>query len=167
MSPQLRAFREGAAIVVGTPGRTRDHIERGSLRTEGIRCVVLDEGDQMLDMGFREELEAILDALPRERRTWLFSATMPPEVRALADRYLEDPLTLTLTEEGEQHEDILHRVYLIPSRRRFEGLVNILLWEHPKRSLIFCHTRMESIETAQRLQDEGFNAAALRSEEHV
>ena len=164
MSPQLRALREGAAIVVGTPGRTRDHIERGSLRTGEIRCVVLDEGDQMLDMGFREELEAILDALPRERRTWLFSATMPPEVRALADRYLEDPLTLTLTEEGEQHEDILHRVYMIPSRRRFEGLVNILLWEHPKRSLIFCHTRMESIEIAQRLQDEGFNAAALHGD---
>ena len=69
MSPQLRALREGAAIVVGTPGRTRDHIERGSLRTEGICCVVLDEGDQMLDMGFREELEAILDALPEDRRT--------------------------------------------------------------------------------------------------
>ena len=76
MSPQLRALREGAAIVVGTSGRTRDYIERGSLRTEGIRCVVLDEGDQMLDMGFREELEAILDALPEDRRTWLFSATM-------------------------------------------------------------------------------------------
>lgn len=164
MSPQLRALREGAAIVVGTPGRTRDHIERGSLRTENIRCVVLDEGDQMLDMGFREELEAILDALPNERRTWLFSATMPPEVRALANRYLEDPMTLTLVEEGEQHEDILHRVYMIPSRRRFEGLVNILLWEHPKRSLIFCHTRMESIEIAQRLQDEGFNAAALHGD---
>ena len=164
MSPQLKALREGTAIVVGTPGRTRDHIERGSLKTEGIRCVVLDEGDQMLDMGFREELEAILDALPQERRTWLFSATMPPEVRSLADRYLEDPLTLALAEEGEQHEDILHRVYMIPSRRRFEGLVNILLWEHPKRSLIFCHTRMESIEIAQRLQDEGFNAAALHGD---
>ena len=164
MSPQLRALREGAAIVVGTPGRTRDHIERGSLRAGDIRCVVLDEGDQMLDMGFREELEAILDSLPPERRTWLFSATMPPEVRALADRYLENPLTLTLTSEGEQHEDILHRVYMIPSRRRFEGLVNILLWEHPKRSLIFCHTRMESIEIAQRLQDEGFNAAALHGD---
>ena len=118
----------------------------------------------MLDMGFREELEAILDALPEDRRTWLFSATMPPEVRALADRYLDTPLTLTLTEEGEQHEDILHRVYMVPSRRRFEGLVNILLWEHPRRSLIFCHTRMESIEVAQRLQDEGFNAAALHGD---
>ncbi|NLL37294.1 MAG: DEAD/DEAH box helicase [Fretibacterium sp.] len=164
MSPQLRALREGAAIVVGTPGRTRDHIERRSLRTENIRCVVLDEGDLMLDMGFREELESILDALPEDRCTWLFSATMPPEVRTLAARYLEAPLTLSLVEEGEQHEDIVHRVYQIPSRRRFEGLVNILLWEHPRRSLVFCHTRLESIEIAQRLQDEGFNAAALHGE---
>lgn len=164
MSPQLRALREGATIVVGTPGRTLDHVERGSLKTEKIDCVVLDEGDQMLDMGFREELEGILNALPEERRTWLFSATMPPEVRALANRYLSDPEIISLVQDGEQHEDIVHRVYMVPSRRRFEGLVNILLWERPKRALMFCHTRLESIEISQRLQDEGFNAAALHGE---
>ena len=164
MSPQLRALRDGAAIVVGTPGRTLDHIERGSLNTQNVRCVVLDEGDQMLDMGFREELEGILDTLPMERRTWLFSATMPQEVRELSKRYLNDPITISLVHDGDQHEDILHRVYMIPSRRRFEGLVNILLWERPKRSLMFCHTRLESIEVAQKLQDEGFNAAALHGD---
>lgn len=164
MSPQLKALREGATIVVGTPGRTLDHVQRGSLKTANIDSVVLDEGDQMLDMGFREELEGILDALPEERKTWLFSATMPPEVRALAMRYLKDPLTISLVQDGEQHEDIVHRAYMIPSRRRFEGLVNILLWERPKRALIFCHTRMESIEMAQRLQDEGFNAAGLHGD---
>ena len=164
MRTQLRALRYGAAVVVGTPGRVRDHIQRGTLAAEGVRCVVLDEGDQMLDMGFREELEAILAALPEGRRTWLFSATMPEEVRALADRYLDDPLTLSLVEEGAQHADILHRVYMIPSHRRFEGLVNILLWEHPRRSLVFCHTKMESIEIAQKLQDEGFSAAALQGD---
>ncbi|MDR1621966.1 MAG: DEAD/DEAH box helicase [Synergistaceae bacterium] len=164
MSPQLRALREGATIVVGTPGRTLDHVERGSLDTTNVGCVVLDEGDQMLDMGFREELEGILDALPAERRTWLFSATMPPEVRELSKRYLENPTTISLVQDGDQHEDILHRVYMIPSRRRFEGLVNVLLWERPKRSLMFCHTRLESIEMAQRLQEEGFNAAALHGD---
>ncbi|MDR2176294.1 MAG: DEAD/DEAH box helicase [Synergistaceae bacterium] len=164
MSPQLRALREGATIVVGTPGRTLDHVERGSLNMKNIGCVVLDEGDQMLDMGFREELEGILNALPEERRTWLFSATMPPEVRELSKRYLKDPVTISLVQDGEQHEDILHRVYMVPTRRRFEGLVNILLWERPKRSLIFCHTRLESIEVAQKLQDEGFNAAALHGD---
>ena len=164
MSPQLRALRDGTAIVVGTPGRTLDHIERGSLNTQNVECVVLDEGDQMLDMGFREELEAILDTLPKERRSWLFSATMPQEVKELSKRYLNDPVTISLVQDGDQHEDILHRVYMIPSRRRFEGLVNILLWERPKRSLMFCHTRMESIEIAQKLQDEGFNAAALHGD---
>ena len=164
MVAQLRSLRRGAAIVVGTPGRVRDHLERGSFNAEGISHVVLDEGDLMLDMGFRDELEAILGALPEDRGTWLFSATMPDEVRALADRYLHDPLTLSLVEEGEQHADILHRVYMIPARRRFEGLVNILLWEHPVRSLVFCHTKMESIEIAQKLQDHGFSAAALQGD---
>ncbi|MDR1730491.1 MAG: DEAD/DEAH box helicase [Synergistaceae bacterium] len=164
MSPQLRSLRDGPAIVVGTPGRTLDHVERGSLKTENIGYVVLDEGDQMLDMGFRDELEGILNALPAERRTWLFSATMPPEVRELSKRYLDNPQTISLVQDGAQHEDIVHRVYMIPSRRRFEGLVNVLLWERPGRSLIFCHTRLESIEIAQRLQDEGFSAAALHGD---
>jgi ATP-dependent RNA helicase DeaD len=89
---------------------------------------------------------------------------MPPEVRELSKRYLENPTTISLVQDGEQHEDILHRVYMVPSRRRFEGLVNVLLWERPKRSLMFCHTRLESIEMAQRLQEEGFNAAALHGD---
>ncbi len=117
----------------------------------------------MLDMGFREELEEILRAMPEGRR-WLFSATMPPEVRELARQYLNDPYTLAVDDEATQHEDILHRVYLIPSKKRFEGLVDILLWEHPSRSLVFCHTKMESIEIAQRLQDHGFSASALQGD---
>ena len=161
--PQLRTLSHGVAVIAGTPGRVRDHINRGSLKTDEIKSVVLDEGDLMLDMGFREELEAILDSLPEGRR-WLFSATMPLEVRDLANRYLHEPLTLSINEEGEQHEDILHRVYKIPSKKRFEGLVDVLLWEHPSRSLVFCHTKLESIEIAQRLQDHGFSAAALQGD---
>lgn len=161
---QLRTLRHGAAIIAGTPGRIRDHLERGSFNPENIKCVVLDEGDLMLDMGFRDELEAILNAMPENAHKWLFSATMPEEMRVLADNYLNDPLTLSLVEEGEQHADILHRVYMIPSGRHFEGLVNILIWEHPSRSLVFCHTKMESIEIAQKLQDAGFSAAALQGD---
>ena len=164
MMPQIRSLREGAAIVVGTPGRTLDHINRGTLKTDNIRSVVLDEGDQMLDMGFREELEGILDSLPTERRTWLFSATMPEEVRRLSMKYLYSPHTISLVADGEQHEDISHKVYLVPMRRRFEGLVNVLLWERPKRSLIFCHTRMDVVEVSQKLQEEGFGAGALHGE---
>ncbi|MCL1941421.1 MAG: DEAD/DEAH box helicase [Synergistaceae bacterium] len=164
MLPQIRSLKEGAAIVVGTPGRTLDHINRGTLKTDNIRSVVLDEGDQMLDMGFREELEGILDSLPAERRTWLFSATMPDEVRRLAMKYLDSPHTISLVSDGEQHEDISHKVYLVPMRRRFEGLVNVLLWERPKRGLIFCHTRMDVIEISQKLQEEGFGAGGLHGE---
>ena len=161
--PQLRTLKHGAAIIAGTPGRVRDHIQRGSLIANKITSVVLDEGDLMLDMGFREELEDILNAIPKGRR-WLFSATMPDEVKELANNYLEEPLILSVDEENEQHEDILHRVYRIPSKKRFEGLVDILLWEHPSRSLVFCHTKLESIEIAQRLQDHGFSAAALQGD---
>lgn len=161
--PQLKALKHGAAIIAGTPGRVRDHIQRGTLKTDDIASVVLDEGDLMLDMGFREELESILDAIPEGRR-WLFSATMPDDVKALAQKYLHEPLVVSVDEEGSQHEDILHRVYQIPSRKRFEGLVDILLWEHPSRSLVFCHTKMESIEIAQRLQDHGFRASALQGD---
>ena len=161
---QLKDLRRGAAIIAGTPGRVRDHLTRGSLNAENIKCVVLDEGDLMLDMGFREELEAILKSLPEQANKWLFSATMPEEVKSLANNYLSKPLELSLVEEGEQHEDILHRVYMIPSGRHFEGLVNILIWEHPSRSLVFCHTKMESIDIAQKLQDAGFSAAALQGD---
>lgn len=161
--PQLRTLKHGAAVIVGTPGRVRDHIQRGTFKTEGIYAVILDEGDLMLDMGFREELEAILNAIPAGRR-WLFSATMPDDVKELAEKYLDSPVTLSIDEEGGQHEDILHRVYRIPTNKRFEGLVDILLWEHPSRSLVFCHTKIESIEIAQRLQDHGFSAAALQGD---
>ena len=161
--PQLRTLKHGAAIIAGTPGRVRDHIRRGTLDTSEIKSVVLDEGDLMLDMGFRDELESILDAMPEGRR-WLFSATMPDEVKELASKYLNDPITLSIDDEDSQHEDILHRVYKIPSNKRFEGLVDVLLWEHPSRSLVFCHTKMESIEIAQRLQDHGFSAAALQGD---
>ncbi|MBQ6919064.1 MAG: DEAD/DEAH box helicase, partial [Synergistaceae bacterium] len=160
---QLKTLRHGAAIIAGTPGRVRDHIQRGTLKTDEIHSVVLDEGDLMLDMGFRDELEAILDAVPKGRR-WLFSATMPLEVRELAGRYLNDPVTLSVDDESDQHDAITHRVYRIPSQKRFEGLVDILLWEHPSRSLVFCHTKMESIEIAQRLQDHSFSAAALQGD---
>ena len=160
---QLKILKKGTAIIAGTPGRVRDHLNRGTLKPDEIDSIVLDEGDLMLDMGFRDELEYILNALPKKRR-WLFSATMPEEVRILAEKYLDDPLILSLNEEGEQHEDILHRVYQIPTNKRFEGLVDILLFEHPVRSLVFCHTKLESIEIAQKLQDHGFNAAALQGD---
>ncbi|HPE64650.1 MAG TPA: DEAD/DEAH box helicase [Synergistales bacterium] len=164
MTTQIRSLKEGAVVVVGTPGRTLDHVNRGSLKTEKIHTVILDEGDHMLDMGFRDELEGILDALPHRNRTWLFSATMPREVKELSRKYLSSPVSISLVEDGDQHEDIVHKAYLVPFRHKMEGLVNVLLWERPKRGLIFCHTRLETMNVSQRLNEEGFNSGSLHGE---
>ncbi len=164
MEQQIFKLERGAGVVVGTPGRVLDHVRRGTLDLSEVRTVVLDEGDSMMDMGFREELEAILDAAAGRERTWLFSATMPEPVYELARRYLSDPLRLELNREEEQHADIAHRCYLVPSRLRVEGLVNVLLWERPTLCLVFCHTKADTGEVAGRLQEEGFMALALNGD---
>ena len=164
MEHQFHMLGRGASVIVGTPGRVLDHFRRGSLDLSEIETLVLDEGDSMLDMGFRDELEAILDAAANRKRTWLYSATMPEAVFSLCKRYLNDPLRLELNHEEEQHEDIVHRAYLIPSRQRLEALVNVILWEHPSLCLVFCHTKTETGEVAARLQEEGFMALALNGD---
>ena len=164
MAAQIRELRHGAAFVIGTPGRVLDHVRRGTLKMDHVHTVILDEGDHMLDMGFREELESILEAAPARERTWLFSATMPPAVRALSRRYLTDPEMISLVEEGAQHEDIVHRVYTAPRGRRVEGLVNALLWENSSKGLVFCHTRAETIEVADRLARERFSSCCLHGD---
>ena len=164
MEHQIFKLKHGTTVVVGTPGRVLDHVRRGTLDLSEIETVVLDEGDSMMDMGFREELEAILDAATSRKRTWLFSATMPEAVFSLAQRYLNDPLRLELNHDEEQHADIVHRAYLCPSRQRMEALVNVLLWERPTLCLVFCHTKADTGEVAGRLQEEGFRALALNGD---
>ncbi len=164
MGPQLRQLRRGAGIVVGTPGRVLDHLRRGALRLDAVHTVVLDEGDHMLDLGFRDELEAILEGCPESRRTWLFSATMPPEVLDLTRRFLSDPLRVSLVLDVACHEDISHRGCLVPTGRAREGLVNVLLAEQPPRALVFCRTREETSSTAAFLRDAGFGASALHGD---
>ena len=118
----------------------------------------------MLDMGFRDEMEAILEAMPHAERTWLFSATMPPEVLSLAKRYLDAPKKISLVSDITTHEDITQKTYIIPSRRRFEGLTNVLIWENPSRALLFCGTRAETQEIADKLCDIGFRATAIHGD---
>jgi ATP-dependent RNA helicase DeaD len=164
METQTNDLRQGSAIIVGTPGRTLDHIRRGTLDMSQVHTVVLDEGDHMLDLGFREELEAILNAATNRTRTWLFSATMPDEVLSLAKNYMKTPTRISLCSERVQHEDIAHRVYLAPERRRIDGLVNVLLWERPQRTLVFCPTRSDTMTCAEKLAEEGFAAGTLHGE---
>jgi ATP-dependent RNA helicase DeaD len=164
MERQMRSLKEGAAVVVGTPGRVLDHIRRRSFVTDSVKVLVLDEGDHMLDMGFRDELEAILSGMSNLDRTWLFSATMPPEVTSLAKRYLDAPRKISLVTDITYHEDIMQKAYVIPARKRFEGLANVLLWEAPSRALLFCTTKLETQDITDRLCDEGFKACAIHGD---
>ncbi|MCD7877211.1 MAG: DEAD/DEAH box helicase [Cloacibacillus porcorum] len=164
MERQIRALRDGASVVVGTPGRILDHLRRCTLKTEDIKSVVLDEGDHMLDMGFHDEMEAILEAMVHVERTWLFSATMPPEVLSLTKQYLNAPKKISLVSDITSHSEITQKAYIIPSRRRFEGLTNVLIWENPSKSLIFCGTRAETQDIADKLCDIGFRATAIHGD---
>ena len=164
MGRQIRSLNEGANVVIATPGRLLDHIRRGTFKGGTVTSVVLDEGDNMLDMGFREELEGILEAMPQAERTWLFSATMPREVVNLAKRYLDAPIKITLVSDVTTHEDITQKAYIIPSRKRFEGLTNVLIWENPSKSLLFCGTRVETQTIADRLCDIGFRATPIHGD---
>lgn len=164
MERQIRSLRDGANVIIGTPGRILDHIRRSTLKTSTIKSVVLDEGDHMLDMGFRDEMEAILNAMDSVERTWLFSATMPPEVLSLSRQYLDAPKKISLVTDVTSHEDITQKAYIIPSRKRFEGLANVLIWEDPSRTLLFCGTRAETQDVAEKLCDIGFRATAIHGD---
>ncbi|MFO0613786.1 MAG: DEAD/DEAH box helicase [Polyangiaceae bacterium] len=158
---EFRALALGPAVLVGTPGRVVDHLERGSFDTSEIRAVVLDEADRMLDMGFRDELEAILAKMPAERRTHLVSATFPADVKRLADRVQADPVHVEGTKLGEANVDIDHAVYLVDPSEKLAALINLLLLDHEARALVFAQMRAEVSEIAADLADAGFGVAAM------
>lgn len=161
---ERRALAAGAHIVVGTPGRMRDHIERGNLRPAELRVVVLDEADEMLDLGFREELEAILDATPETRRTLMFSATVPREIAALARQYQREALRLEVGGAERQHSDILYRASLVAPHELEKAVVNILRQEDPPLAMVFCATRVAVARLHGNLAERGFSAVALSGE---
>ncbi|UMY18202.1 DEAD/DEAH box helicase [Methylobacterium organophilum] len=161
---EARALDAGAHIVVGTPGRIRDHLERGRLRTEALRAVVLDEADEMLDMGFREDLEFILSATPSERRTLLFSATLPKLIVALAERYQRDALRLAVAGETRGHADIAYRAVRVLPREIEHAVVNVLRYVDAPTSIVFCNTRDGVRHLQASLNERGFSAVALSGE---
>ncbi len=161
---EARALADGAHIVVGTPGRLCDHLDRGALRLGSVRAVVLDEADEMLDLGFREELEKLLDATPTERRTLLFSATLPPGILGLASRYQRDALRIAASSADEPHADIEHRAVLIAPREREHAIVNLLRYVAPPTALVFCATREGVSHLHASLVERGFTAVALSGE---
>jgi ATP-dependent RNA helicase DeaD len=161
---ELRALAARPDIVVGTPGRLIDHLERGTLDLSAVRAVVLDEADRMLDLGFREELESILARAPEERRTHLVSATFPEDVRGLADRAQRDPLHLEGTRLGAANSDIEHVIHVIDPRQKLDAIVNLLLAHSDARTLVFARTRADVAEIAELLAEIGFAVTALSGE---
>ena len=161
---ERRALQAGAHIVVGTPGRLRDHIERHAFDTTHLAAVVLDEADEMLDMGFREDLEAILDGTPPTRRTLMFSATMPKSIAALAKKYQRNALRIEASGEAESHADIEYRAVRVDPRETEKAVVNLLRFYDSPTAIVFCNTR-DSVRHLQAiLQERGFSAALLSGE---
>ena len=161
---EQRALNLGAHIVVGTPGRLRDHLERGNLDLSALRVVVLDEADEMLDMGFREDLEEILDSAPAERRTLLFSATLAREIVTLAKRYQRDAVRIDTTRRDEPHGYIEYRAVRVAPNEIEHAVVNLLRYFEAPGALIFCATREGVRHLHGALRERGFSAVQLSGE---
>ena len=164
MRKERRALERGAHIVVGTPGRLRDHITRGSLDLAGLRAVVLDEADEMLDLGFREDLEFILAAAPPERRTLMFSATVPKTIAHLAKTFQRNAVRVAATAATERHADIAYQMMITQSHERENAIINTLLYFDSGSAIVFCHTREAVKHLAARLGNRGFTVVALSGE---
>ncbi len=164
MRSERRVLERGAHIVVGTPGRLLDHIKRGSLVMSGLRAVVLDEADEMLDLGFREELEAILGVAPKNRRTLMFSATVPLPIVNLAKRYQRDAVRVSTTAEQKQHLDIEYRALSVAGNDQENAIVNVLRYFEAKNALVFCATRATVNHMVSRFNNRGFSVVALSGE---
>ncbi|MDB5738605.1 MAG: putative helicase [Sphingomonas bacterium] len=163
-SKERRNLSYGAHIVVGTPGRLRDHLERGALDLSQLRVAILDEADEMLDMGFREDLEQILDATPNGRRTMLFSATMPRPIVALAKRYQKDALRISTVGDDRGHGDIAYQAIAVAPADIENAVVNLLRFHEPETAMLFCATRDSVRHLHAALTDRGFAAVALSGE---
>ncbi|MBO3760835.1 DEAD/DEAH box helicase [Ciceribacter sp. L1K22] len=161
---ERRALERGAHIVVGTPGRLRDHITRNALDLSALRAVVLDEADEMLDLGFREDLEFILEESPDDRRTLLFSATVPRSIADLAKSYQRDARRIETVSEKKQHVDIEYRALTVANPDRENAIINVLRYYEARNTIVFCSTRAAVNHLTARLHNRGFSVVALSGE---
>ena len=161
---QLHAMRAGVDVVIATPGRALDHLRRGSLAMQGVRVVVLDEADEMLDMGFAEDIEAVLAQAPAERQTVLFSATMPPRIEAIAKRNQRDPARIRIAKpvpKAGEAPRVRQQAYLMPRSGKMAALGRIIDLESPTAAIVFCRTRTEVDELTETLNARGYKSEAL------
>lgn len=164
MRTERRSLERGAHIVVGTPGRLRDHIERGSLDLSAIRAVVLDEADEMLDLGFREDLEFMLGEAPEDRRTLLFSATVPPMIATLAQQFQRDAQRINTVSKTDQHADISYQAVRVAASDSDHAIFNLLRYHDDQAAIVFANTRASVNHLAARLANRGINTVILSGE---
>ena len=162
--PQMRSLKSGTQVVVGTPGRVIDLINRKALRLQDIEFVVLDEADEMLNMGFKDDLDSILAETPEEKQTLLFSATMPKEVMRLSKNYMHSPKTIEVASRNEGAKNIEHHYYMVQARDRYKALRRICDVNPEIYGIVFCRTRRETADIADKLMQDGYNADAIHGE---
>ena len=161
---QIREIKNGCQIIVATPGRLLDLMDRKAVKLSQISYAILDEADEMLNMGFKEDIDRILDNMPEHKRVWLFSATMPEGVAAIARNYLTDPLEVTVGERNRAPKSIGHTCYVINEKDRYQGLKRIIDYTPEMFGLVFCRTRKETQGLAEMLMQEGYKAEALHGD---
>ena len=163
-APQLSALKRGVHVVVGTPGRVIDHLTRGSLDLSELRCLVLDEADEMLRMGFIDDVETVLKKTPETRQVALFSATMPPQIRRIAQTYLKDPVEIAIKSSTTTAKNIRQRYWMVSGVNKLDALTRILEAETYDGMLVFARTKLGTQELAEKLAARGLSAAAIHGD---
>ncbi len=161
---QLRQIKRGVQIVVATPGRMLDIINRKAIDFSAVKYVVLDEADEMLNMGFQEDIDSILSTTPEEKKTWLFSATMPAEVRRIAKKYMDNPFELTMGAKNTGNANIEHEYYIVRARDKYAAFKRIVDFNPDIFGIVFCRTKIETQEIAEALIKDGYNADSLHGD---
>ncbi|MFK7900731.1 MAG: DEAD/DEAH box helicase [Cyclobacteriaceae bacterium] len=164
MEKQIKALKRGVQVVVGTPGRVKDLINRRILKVEKIEWLVLDEADEMLSMGFKEDLDTILGGTPEDKRSLLFSATMPKELIRISNQYMNDPFEINLGTKNKSSENVEHHYYCVKNRDRYQALKRVLDVAESPYAIVFCRTRYETKDVADLLIQDGYKADALHGD---
>ncbi|MFP4368030.1 MAG: DEAD/DEAH box helicase [Candidatus Kapaibacterium sp.] len=161
---QIRSVKKGVQIIIGTPGRVIDLLNRKVIALESIKTLVLDEADEMLNMGFKESLDTILSSIPSNKQTLLFSATMPNEIRTIAKKYMNGPKEISIDKRNDSAINVIHNYYISKAHDKYETLKRIADLNPDVYGIVFCRTRMETKNIAERLITDGYNADALHGE---
>lgn len=161
---QLRQLKDGPQIVIATPGRAKDFLDRKKLVVDDVERIILDEADEMLTMGFKEEIDAILAQMPKAKQTILFSATMSPSIVNIAKKYMHDPIELSAARQNTSNENVSHSYYMVHARDKYEVLKRLTDSNPEIYGIVFCRTRRETNEVANKLMHDGYNAEALHGD---